>query len=104
MSVAAVSSRCLTAVLTFVLVAPAFADVKLYVRLDPDAARDSSLAIRLKSKDSHGSEIARSNAGAREWTCIEKQDETSSTSISSAPREYCLEVLKVEQVALRFKL
>ena len=74
MSVAAASSRCLPlmAVLTLVLVAPAFADVKLYVRLDPDAARDSNLAIRLKSKDSHVPEIARSNAGTREWTSVEK--------------------------------
>ena len=106
MSVAASSFCCLPlmAVLTLVLVAPAFADVKLYVRLDPDVARDSNLVIRLKSKDSHGPEIARSNAGTREWTCVEKQDETSGTSNSSAPQEYCLEVLKAEQVVLRFKL
>ena len=54
----------LTAILALVLVVSARAEVKLYVWLDPEAARDSNLAIRLKSKDSHGPEIARANAGA----------------------------------------
>jgi hypothetical protein len=106
MIVAASSSRFLplAAVLALVLAAPASADTKLNVRLDPDAAHDSILVIRLKSKDSHGPETARSNAGAREWTCVEQQDETSNAPINSAPREYYLEVLKAEQVVLRFKL
>jgi hypothetical protein len=86
------------------MVAPAFADTKLYVRLDPDAARDSNYTIRLMGKDSQGKEIVRSSADVREWISFEERDIDSVASPNSFSHEYCLEVLKAEQVVLRFKI
>src|SRR5437588_533125 len=90
--------------LTLGFAAPALAETKLFVRLDPEAAGDLRLAIRLRSKDSRGQEIARSAAGARQWLLVDASAQAGGLAVASALREYCVEVVKGEKVVQRLKL